>query len=285
VTAVRETYPAIVMDNQDDEQRGRIKVACAALLGDEESELPMWVEPDYDWGWFYVPDVDEQVEIVVTTSSDMDEAYGQSSIDDLDVRWRNKRYYTDEDAEKPTPIHEDFLTNYGKRRGFATPNGHILFFDDTEGKEKIQLVWKQGGDKYQYLTMDETGSIVLANMNGSIVYLDAKNAAIMITDEHGNTYTTNEEGLKLIDKFSNIIEMKDGVVQVLSQGEIALMGGVLNAKVASYDLGDGADEPVMKGTTTQTHLDTHTHPTSMGPSGPPLQPLPPAALSTKGKVL
>lgn len=45
-----------------------------------------------------------------------------------------------------------------------------------------------------------------------------------------------------------------------------------------------ATEPLVLGNQLKTWLDAHTHPTPMGPSGPPAAPLPPAALSTKHKA-
>ena len=67
-----QTFDATVTNIEDPEKRGRIEVSCAGLLGDEDSTLPMWVEPNTDWGWFYVPDVGELVEIehVSSTSDD-----------------------------------------------------------------------------------------------------------------------------------------------------------------------------------------------------------------------
>lgn len=149
MSVIRETYPATVTVNDDDEQRGRIRVACAGLMGDEESDLPMWVEPALDWGWFYIPDVGEIVEIEFTTSSEEDEHFGQASIDNPDVRWKGKRFYTtgegtvgeqDQDPEKDARlVHSEFKTNYGKRRGFATPWGHVIIFDDTDGDHRISI--------------------------------------------------------------------------------------------------------------------------------------------------
>lgn len=289
-----ERYPAVVTSTEDPEQRGRIRVACAALLGDEDSELPDFVEPALKWGWFVLPDVGEAVEIEVTTGHETDESFGQSSIDTLNATWHGTRYYGNEQGKAPTPIHDDFKTNYGKRRGFATPNGHILWFDDTAGKEKIQLTWKQGS-KFQYLTFDETGSAILANSNGSLIHLDAENKEAKLIDESGNLINTTPDGIKIIDKFSNIIEMKDGVVQILSQDSVIISGASLNVKTGSVDLIDGADTHLVRGEDLMDYIsnivkvlyDAHQHPTALGPSGPPLVPLTaplPTILSQNGKV-
>ncbi len=237
-----EKYDATVTA-VDEEQLGRIRVSCAGLLGDEDSELPDWVLPKFDWGWFYIPDVGEIVEIEVTTGSETDEIPGQSSIDGLDVHWTGtgKRYLTNESVEGQNEvriIHDEFKTNYGKRRGFATPAGHIFVFDDTDGSEKIILSWKHDTSK-QSVTFDNDG--------------------ILVEDKHGN-----------------VIRMKDGSMET--------EGTQIDLKNGKINLLDGADEKVMRGDTTKTWLDTHTHPTGMGPSGPPTVALPSNALSQNCKV-
>lgn len=287
-----EKHDATVTNNEDDEYRGRIKVACAGLLGDEETELPIWVEPKLDWGWFYVPDVGEIVEIEVRTESPEDESYQQTSINNLDPTWTGKRIYTndsmDEERNEPRPVPEDFKQNY-KRRGFATPVGHIIYFDDTPGEEKVHLSWKQGEDSYQYLTFDKTGSTILANKNGTMIYMNAKEKEFTIIDEHSNTISSDKKGIKLLDKFKNIIELKEGTIQILSQKAVTISGGVCDIKTATVNLLDGASQKVVLGDLLNTWLLGHTHSTGMGPSGPVIPPhsVPPlstAHLSQNAKV-
>lgn len=288
-----ETHMAVVtaIDADEPNPRGRIKVACAGILGDEETELPMWVEPILDWGWFYVPDIGEVVEVMVTTGLDSDEVFGQSSIDNLDIRWHGARQTTGEDTEEktePRPLHEDFTsTNYGKRRGFATPNGHIIYFDDTAGGEKVHIAWRQGEGadaKYQYITMDEKGAMILSCASGTMIYMNPEEKTFTIIDENSNLIGTSPDGIKLVDSFSNIIEMKDGAIQILGQSAIAIMGGVCDIKTGTVNLLDGADSPVPRGNELKAYLESHVHPTGMGPSGPPVIPLPANALSVNAKV-
>jgi len=246
-----EKHTGLVVANNDPESRGRIRAICAELTGDSEAELPVWIEPVLDWGWFVVPDVDEIVELEVVTAGEHDESAGQSTIYDPDIRWRGKRYYHDVE-EAPTPIHSDFTSsNYGKRRGFATPTGHILMFDDTEGQARINLTWHQveeGSDKYAYLSMDPDGSIVIGNKNGSLIYLDAKNGAITIVDEHGNSISSDTNGIKLIDKRSNIVELKDGAIQILSKGGVAISCKDAKLNAGNVELGQVAELGVARQT-------------------------------------
>jgi hypothetical protein len=268
-----EKHEATVMSVEDPEKRGRIKIACAGLLGDEDTELPDWIEPNLDWGWFVIPDVGEIIEVETIAGNDQDEVFGQSSIENMEIRYTGKRSWTDDvvdSSNEARPVNEEFKTNYGKRRGFATPNGHMIFFDDTSDGQKINITWHQDG-KYQYIAMDEKGSMTIANANGSMIYLDAENGAATLVDEHGNHYSSDANGLKVVDKNGNFIEMKDGVIQIVSQGNVVAMGSDATLKTATVNLLDGATDRVVKGDTFMTTcFDIHTHATAFGPSGPPL---------------
>ena len=238
-----ERYDAVVKKNQDKEQRGRIRVACAGLLGNEKSELPMWIRPAYDWGWFYVPDIDEQVEIEIKTDSDIDEMRGQTSLADADVEWRGKRHYSDE-AKHPTPIHDDFKTNYGKRRGFNTPSGHVLLFDDTEGETKVYLTWskEEDGDISQML-FDTDGSVKLTMTDKSTLHLKDNEVEIKLDG--------NGAGFKVTGKdASTVAVVGNGAVHAAIAEHLQTMWGLLKTQCDLFD--------------------AHLHTTPVGGSGPPV---------------
>jgi hypothetical protein len=173
MSVTTEKFVAKVVVNDDPEKRARVKVVCPDFTGYPDVVLPSWIEPMLDWGWFYVPDVDEHVEIEVVTGTAEDETPGQSAILDPTIRWRGKRYYH-EAEEAPTPIHEDFKANYGKRRGFATPAGHILLFDDTEGDERIGLSLALSGGGRAFINLDKSGNVSVVNGGaGGLVLLGA----------------------------------------------------------------------------------------------------------------
>jgi len=175
------TYPAKVTFNQDPDKRGVIRVACVGLMGEEDTEVPVDVEPAHDWGWFYVPDIGEIVEIECVEGSSEDEQQGQMSIDNCDLKWRSARHYGNDEGETPTPIDEAFTSkNYGKRRGFATPAGHVLVFDDTTGSEEITLSWKKGA---ALLTFDAQGTVTIQNKAGATIVMDSDSGKIVATSD------------------------------------------------------------------------------------------------------
>lgn len=274
-----ERYPATVTSIDDPEQRGRIRVACSGLLGDEESDLPMWIEPVLGWGMFIVPDVGEIVEIEVVTGSDEDEQYGQASIDNLDAKWVGKRYFGNEEGEAPTPVPTDFLTNYGKRRGFATPGGHVVVFDDTDGKRKISVTWNNEDNKKSYFGMDENGSIVIGTHTGHTIYMNAKDGELTIIDQHGNMYSSNSDGLKVVDKSGSLIDIKGGNMQILAQAGLTVSCADAVLEAGKMQLGgQPAIQPVIMGTLFFAAMTTWT--TALTTVLGTCVPSPPAGLAT-----
>lgn len=278
------TYAATVTFNEDPDKRGVIRVSCVGLLGDEEAEVPVDIEPVHDWGWFYVPDIGEVVEIEVIEGSSEDEQQGQMSIDNLDIKWRGGRYYGNNEGDAPTPVNADFTSkNYGKRRGFATPAGHVFMFDDTEGDEGITLKWSNKAGENAFFSMDKDGSILMSNKVGTMLYFNAKDGQMSIIDQHGNVFSSDDVGIKIIEKTGNTVEMKDGAIIILGQSAVTI-----SCKDAVIDAGNveitGNAEFAVLGTTFLPLLNAHIHPTGVGPSGPPTPLFPPTVLSTKVKV-
>lgn len=262
-----ETYPATVTANNDPDKRGRVRIACAALMGDEETELPMWVDALPQWGWFIVPDVGELIEIEVVTASSEDESAGQASIDNPDIKWRGARYYGNKEGPQPTDVPEDFTaSNYGKRRGFATPGGHVMLFDDTEGDRKVSMSWKSGDDnKFTWFSIDKDGSLGMSTHAGHLVYMNAKKSELSIIDPFGNTYFSDKDGLKLMQADGNVLELhKNGNCQILAQKGITLNGGNVHLNAGEVLLGDGIaaliTEFALLGTTFINLFANHTHP-------------------------
>ncbi len=256
---VWEKHDAVVTANEDDENRGRIRVACVSLLGDEETELPMWVNPVLEWGFFYVPDIGEIVEVEVAVSSDEDEANGQMGIDNMDIRWRGKRYYTndepDDENTKPTIIHPDFLSNYGKRRGFSTPHGHIFMFDDDPNNPAVQLTLQKTPMEVGTSPTAADVSRLEFESDGSFKITLLENTTLRLQTD-GKKFTIGIDGgasLEVTEKDANAI---------------ATIGdGAVSASIAE-NLKTYID------TSVKIHVDSHVHPDAMGGTGPPTTQMP-----------
>lgn len=264
-----EVHTAQVSNNQDPLQRGRIKCVCASIMHDDQTEIPHWIEPDFEWGWFMVPDVGEFVEISHNDTADDDESPGQSSIHVPNFKWKG-RHWGGSETDTPRPVPDDFTkVNYGKRRGFATPGGHILMFDDTDGQKKVSITWHGKDNEYQYQAFMEDGSFTIANKNGSLIYANATDHEMSVVDENGNSIAMSADGVAVIDKFGNVISTTEEQTQILNQGSVNIMCKNAVIDAGKIELGNPATDPAILGQKFLTLFQAHVHPTGTGPSGPP----------------
>lgn len=145
------SYIAKVTDCNDPERRGRVKVACAGLLEDEETTLPQWVDPLLPHGWFLIPEVGDTIEIIVATDGETDEIAGQTSIENPAPRWVGWQW-----RNKPDSVFTS--THYGKRRGFKIGSATLLF-DDSAGADAEVYISCTDGTK---ISLKSTGITLTA---------------------------------------------------------------------------------------------------------------------------
>jgi hypothetical protein len=141
----KEIYKAIVSRTNDPQNLGRVRVKCEGLAA-ANAEIPYWVSPIFPatadgTGWLLVPDPGDEVELEVMIDHVTDEVTGESFIANPDMRYRAGSY------SSKNKLPSELKTNYPKRRGFKTKAGHLLFFDDTQGKEQVTLQASFGSAK------------------------------------------------------------------------------------------------------------------------------------------
>lgn len=279
-------HEAVVSSIEDPENRGRFKVKCVGLLGDADTELPVFVELVPDWGWFVVPEVGEIVEIEIVVSGDRDEVWGQATLEAMSPVWRGKRFVTNVELDKPfppipgipddksipTPPHSELVSeNYGRRRGFASPHGHLLMFDDED--PRVSLLWVK--DRLDPGEAPDSGKSTRLDIepDGSFV--------VNVLDKH--KLTLGADGSFEADVLGEhkMILGADGKLTVELGGGASLVLDK-NAADATMQLGNGDShvavaEPLkLLWAALKTKLDafdSHIHPTGMGPSGPPAPPI------------
>ena len=115
-------HKAKIVDNNDPEKKGRVKFASHTLLGGKVH--PEWAEPMFafagnDSGWFFIPEVDQIVEISFDDEKNMSQPRWISAL------------YSDAGA-----VPAEAQENYPDVRLIKTPSGHGLLFDDSPGNEK-----------------------------------------------------------------------------------------------------------------------------------------------------
>jgi len=247
-------FRGVVADNQDPEQRGRLKLQVPAVLGKQKTDWALPCLPfggDAGCGWFAVPKVGAQVWV------EFEEGDIQRPI------WTGT--FWPQQNQVPKEAQKSDPTTYL----FQTPAGHVLQFDDASGKERFRLLHPS---KAQVL-IDHQGVMTLTDAQGSKITLDAQNSEIVVADVNGNTITLSASGTTVEDVNGNKLEMAASGVKVQAQ-QVVIQGGQVM-------LGGQGGEPVIKGQSFLTLFATHTHPVSGGSSGPPVPQGEMSTLSTK----
>ncbi|TKJ38535.1 phage tail protein [candidate division LCP-89 bacterium B3_LCP] len=236
-------YRGFVVDNDDPEQLGRVRLLIPSVLGETETG---WALPCLpfggleDQGFFAVPGVDAQVWV------EFEEGNINAPIW-VGVFWQNSGEIPSEGALNPPTT-----------TVIKTSSGHTFHFDDEENAEKICLIHKSGAE----LCIDENGTVVLKDAQKNALTLDADGTTITLEDANGNTLSTSSTGMTLQDCNGNKIDMTTSGITIKAQ-EITVEG-------TQVLLAGAGGEPVIKGQSFLTLFATHIHPTGVGPSGPPV---------------
>jgi hypothetical protein len=122
----RRQHYGTVVDNDDPQKRGRIRVESPSLALGETDWIDSLVPFAGDGGIFlFVPPAGAVVRLHIMVSSARDGSPFAAAIEAPDVRW--------EDCAIVDKVPSPFDTNYPHRRGFVTPAGIYLFADDSTG--------------------------------------------------------------------------------------------------------------------------------------------------------
>jgi len=252
-------YRGFVVENQDPERRGRLKLKVPSVLGEQDTG---WALPCLpfgglaDQGLFMVPEVDAQVWV----------EFEEGNIDHpiwVGVFWQ-------QESDIPAEASLDEPTT----RIIKTPSGHVLQFDDAAGEEQFRLAHPAGSE----MIIDANGSISLEDAVGAKVTLDAQSNKIVVEDSNGNVLTMDTSGTVVKDVNGSKIEMAASGITVKAI-QIVIDGSQVH-------VGGQGGEPLIKGLTLLGMFNSHTHTcTAPGsPSGPPVPPLTPAVLTTAAKA-
>lgn len=245
-------YRGFVADNQDPEQRGRLKLIVPSVFGEAVSG---WALPCLpfgglaDQGLFLIPEVDAQV-WVEFEEGNVDKPLWTGTF------WQQQGDVPAE-AQKAEPT----------TRLLKTPSGHVLQFDDEAGAEQFRLHHPSDSE----ITIDPQGVIDLKDAQGNELTLDAAGSKIVLKDANGNTLTMDATGTVVEDASGNKIEMKAAGITV--QGQTITIQG---SQVA---VGGAGGEPLIKGASFLALFATHMH-TCTAPGAPTSPPIPQGEMST-----
>lgn len=292
-------YESMVVSNKDPEERGRIQVVCPGVGHSEKDPPNVWVRPSLSGaglkhGDFHPP---EKGDSVYVTFEQGDPNRPQMYMGG----WYGK-----------DDLHSDLAYSekgYPERRGIITRGGHQLIFSDEDEKQFVRLMWHQpaSGDEslsdrskaaspstggFASLSFNEHGDAFISNKDSSYIHLDAKNdqASIVMQAEDGTVQTLamTKKNILIMDGDANVIEISKAnkAINVITKGDINLVGERINLKGGTVFIADQALASAVLGEVLVAYLAAHVHaaPVPGGFTGPPAVPPPPAILSQKVKL-
>jgi len=282
-------YRGTVSSNEDPEARGRVQV----VVNDLASTVPLniWISPMFDMagkgkGSFWPPELGDPVRVYFH--------YGNPS---QPFGYLGGWYGTGADR---VPEFE-YTNGRPEKRGFVTRMGHALILSEEADNEFVRLVWhspaaddpartdpsvtadRTKGDT-AFVELTKTGSVHVANKNGSYAVFDTEGKNIRIVSEQGHSVTIKDSGIEIKDKDGNQVTLANGKLTASVKGSVTVKGTDTTIDSPLVKVGSNASMSGVCGEPLMSWLSTHTHPTGVGPSGPPLVPPTPTILSNSVKL-
>lgn len=220
---------AVVTNTDDPEQKGRFKVKCPDIAGDQE--LPFWITSYFQYGSFSVPRVNDKVVIYRDYQSLGDESKGASSMRSPNYRWKGEIIVTPEEDKSKYVVNENFKTNYGSRNGYYTRSGHVLFFDDTEGSEDVEL---KNGKTGAYISFSADGAVIMEDENGNVLRI--KDNKIEAVHSQGPKISVEGNSVSIDSGASGTTTVEGGVKSELSSTTEARVSGPTVTLAATVSL-------------------------------------------------
>ncbi len=252
-------YRGLVVDNADPEKLGRLKLRVPSVLGEVVTGWAMPCVPyggDADQGFLFVPEIGAGVWV-------------EFEEGDLEFPIWVGTYWSRPGgkSELPRPVGAGSVQDPPTRKILKTAAGHTIELEDKAGQEKITIRHKRNS----FISIDRGGSVLIGNQKGSTLILNSKDENVVLVDEHGNSIQMTDEGITVVNMDGDAaVDLGPEMTRVMAK--TIMLQGTLVA------VGEGAMFPtIVVDPAFQAMWNAfmlHTHPTALGPSGPPLPPGP-----------
>lgn len=187
-------YRGLVVDREDPEQLGRLKVRVPSLLGDAVTGWAWPVSPyaGANVGFFFIPQVGDLVWV-------------EFAEGDLE-----HPLWTGCGWAKPggtSEVPDEARENYPHQAVIRTKSGHVIILSDAPGSELITIRAKSGCE----VTLDpnankvtvQADEIVLRGSSGSTEELATKSFVTQVFDTHTHPTGVGPSGKPLLDSTTN----------------------------------------------------------------------------------
>lgn len=239
----KETHNAIVTRNIEADEATTLLLRGAVYFNSPtlfEGEYPLPAFPCFPFasapngaGFFFVPKVGDEIEVEVF----VDDPNNPDDTTDAELpepRWVCMIYSDAAD------IAEEFKVNYPFRMGWKTNSGHILLFDDKEGKELVKMAhkigtffeWTKDGDWLEKIVRNKVIDIV-------------KNLTVTIGGDE--TETVEGKSVKTVTGLFTVTA--DGAITLNTKAAMNLLSDAAAklAGKAGTNIGDASSPTVVDG--------------------------------------
>lgn len=193
-------YRGFVVDNEDKENLGRLKLKVPSVLGNDV--VTGWAMPCITYGgaanqgFLCIPEREAGVWV-------------EFEEGDLEFPIWVGTFWSKPGGESELPkpngadgAEEGAVQSPPTRKILKTKKGHSLQFEDADDKEMITLY--EGKNKH-VITLDKNGIHITHGSKGHKIVMD--DAGVKITDKPGNEIILNSDGIICKDKNNNQITM------------------------------------------------------------------------------
>lgn len=211
--------PAVVADNSDPQNLGRVRLRLPWLGSDDMTSWARVVTPmaGKARGIFFLPQVGDEV-LVMFQFGNVDHPYvigGLWSAADAPPAEANEGQATRDESPDAAPQKRSV-----DRCVIRTVSGHVITLDDTEGKEKVTVVDRTGKNKIEIDSKENKVSIT----SEKDLAITAKGNIRLGTD--GGEVSITCKSLKVEATQSYGIKGAQGKVEAQSGLELTCMAGV-----------------------------------------------------------
>jgi uncharacterized protein involved in type VI secretion and phage assembly len=189
----------VVTNNQDPDKLGRVKVKFPWLSADHESNWARIACPmaGNGRGFFFLPEVDDEV-LVAFEHGRVEFPYVVGSL------------YNGKD--KPPGDNGDGKNNL---RSLKSRSGHTITLDDTDGKEKIQIV---DAKEKESIVLDVSTNTITITADKDVT-IESKNGKLVLKGAQGVEITSDQGPGKL--KVAKDLDIEGG-------GQVNVKGSAIN---------------------------------------------------------
>jgi len=247
IDAAARYFAAVVTDNADPDELGRLRVICPELYGEDgATEFPGWIAPRVPAGagpasgWWFVPPVDAIVALELTPSGEL--------------RWTGSGW------GQVNTVPEFLAGNYPRRSGFTSPEGgHTLALDEDAGLLVLVTDPADPDGPACYLSLNgEDGEAKIGLASGALFLVNGSQVVAM-TPEGDTLVLDSANGITLAHQGgAEYLALTDGTA-ALAGTDVQITAGTATVTASAITLtsdpaGLAPTEPVILGTTFLTDL-------------------------------